>query len=167
MIGDFRETYRGKENLAKNTNSLVTVIESTVKKNQSLCFATNTELTGTNYSEHLEDLADIGWWYAVGYTRSTMTAKATNIDDENYKMTLYYNIVDFYDWNGDADFLSGFGGLVNDAEMYRLHTYGIAQQYRINIKYKMEITWKKGDRYYLNKIYLYVTPESMSIEKMN
>lgn len=160
-------TYRGKENLAKNTNDLMTVAEQTVKINSSLYFATNTELTGTDYSKHLEDLADVGWWYAVGHTRATMVSKVTNIDNTNYKMTLYYNIVDFYDWNGDADLLSGFAGLVNDAEMYRLHTYGIARQYRINIPYKMEINWKRGDRYYLNKLYLYDTPETMIINKLN
>ena len=162
------ETYRGKEHLAKNTNDLMNVVEETVKNNQSLYFATNKELTGTNFSSHFEDLANIGWWYAVGSTRATMTAKATNIDDKNYKMTLYYNIVDFYDWNEKGTVLNGgFGGLVSDAEMYKLHTFGIAKQYRINIQYKMEITWQKGDRYYLNKIYLYKTPSSMNVKNIN
>ena len=56
-------TYRGKENLAENTNSLIQVVEESVKSKSTVSFATNTELLGTNYSEHLEDLADIGWWY--------------------------------------------------------------------------------------------------------
>lgn len=161
------ETYRGKEYLANNTNDLMQVVEETVKSNRTLYFATNQELTGTSFAQHLDDLADIGWWYAVGHTRATMTAKATNVDGDNYKMTLYYNISDFYDWNKDAGIISGFGGLVNDAEMYRLHTYGLAQQYRVSIQYKMEIKWKKGDRYFLNIIKLYETPKTMTIKKLN
>ena len=53
-----------------------------------------------------------------------MVAKATKMNDTSYKMTLYYNVEDFYDWNKDSNFIDGFGGLVYDAEMYRLHTYG-------------------------------------------
>lgn len=159
-------TYRGKENLAKNTNSLMQVVEESVKNNSTTVFATNTELTGTNYSEHLEDLADIGWWYAIGYTRATMAGEATN-NNGKYEMTLNYNIVDFYDWNKDAGLIDGFGGLVNDAEMYKLHTLGIAKQYRININFKMKIVWNKGDRYYLNSIKLWETPATMKIQKLN
>ncbi len=159
-------TYRGKENLAKNTNSLMQVVEESVKNKSTVSFATNTELTGTNYSEHLEDLADIGWWYAIGYTRATMVGQATN-NSGNYEMTLYYNIVDFYDWNKDAGVISGFGGLVNDAEMYKLHALGEAKQYRINMTFKMKVTWKKGDRYYLNKTKLWETPSTMSVEKID
>ena len=123
-------------------------------------------MAGTDFSNSLEDLADIGWWYAVGYTNATMIAKATKTN-EGYEMTLNYNIVDYYDWDGTANALSGFGGLVNDVEMYKLHTYGVAKQFGISIPYKMNIKWAKGDRYYLDKIYLYQTPGSMVVTHLN
>lgn len=161
------KTYRGSENMSKNTNALMDVIEESVKADSKLVFATNTELTGTNFLTHLEDLADVGWAYAVGHTRATMVAEAQNKGNGKYEMTLYYNIVDYYDWNKDAGLLDGFGGIVNDAEMWKLHSCGVAQQYRITIPYKMKITWNKGDRYYLNKIKLWDTPNSMKVTKMN
>lgn len=78
------------------------VIESSVKANSTLSFASNEELTGTDFLTHLEDLADIGWAYAVGHTRATMVAQATNKGNNSYEMTLYYRIVDFYDCKKDA-----------------------------------------------------------------
>ncbi|MBQ7136807.1 MAG: VWA domain-containing protein [Bacilli bacterium] len=161
------ETYRGKEYLAKNTNVLMQVAEETVKNGDTLTFATNKELTGTKFSEHLDDLADIGWWYAVGHTRATMVGQITQ-ENGMYEMTLYYNIHDFYDWNKDGSYFNGgFGLLVSDAEMYKLHTLGIAKQYRIDINYKMIVRWQKGDRYYLDKIKLWQTPATMSVERIN
>lgn len=162
----FLKTYRGREHLAKNTNSLIEVVESTVKNNSKLTFASNVEFTGSDFSKSLDDLADIGWWYAVGSTRATLVGEASR-SGENYKMTLYYRIVDFYDWRKDAGLISGFGGLVNDSEMYRLHTYGVAQQFRVTMTYKMDIIWTKGDRYYLSKIWLWETPKTMQVNQSN
>ncbi len=156
-------TYRGKENFAKNTNSLIAVIEETVKNGKNLTFASNVELTGTDFSTHLDDLADLGWWYAVGSTRATMVGTAKN-NNGIYEMTLKYNILDFYDWKKEGTIMNGgFGGLVSDAEMYKLHALGVAKQYRIEMNYTIKISWKKGDRYYLNKLKLWDTPSTMKV----
>ena len=161
------KTYRGKEGLAKNTNMLMDVVENTVKNNEKLYFATQEELTGTAFGSKLEDITDIGWWYAIGHTRAIITAEAKNKDDYNYEMKVKYNIVDFYDWENNNLLNGGFGGMVTDAEMYKLHTYGVAKQYRINISYEMKITWKKGDRWYLNEIWLYDMPATMKLTKID
>ena len=158
------DTYRGEEGLAKNTNSMMNVVESTVKKGDTLYFATDKELTGTAFGTQLEDLSNIGWWYAVGHTRATMTVEAKNNDDINYEMKIRYNLVDYYDWENNSLIEGGFGGLVTDAEMYKLHTYGVAKQYRINMSFDIKVTWKKGDRWYLNAIWLYTTPNTMKVE---
>ena len=160
-------TYRGKERLAKNVNKLITVAEGSVKNKSTITFASNKEFSGTDFSRKLEDMADIGWWYAVGYTSATMVGQVTN-NNGNYEMILYYNIVDYYDWEEKQTYFNGgFGFLVSDAEMYRLHTYGVARQYRINLSYKMKIKWKEGDRYYLSKFKLWEMPKSMSLQKIN
>ena len=158
------KTYRGKENLAKNINTLLKLGEETVKVSKNITFASNVEFNGTDYSRHLEDIADIGWWYAIGYTRATMVSNIKNIDDQTYEMDLKYRIVDFYDWDKDQTYLNGgFGGLISDAEMYNLHTFGYAKQYRINMEFNVKIRWNKGDRYYLNNIYLWDTPSTMNV----
>ena len=162
------DTYSGKDNFVNNVEKMFEIGESTVKKGDTLYFATNKELLGTDFSKDLEDVADIGWWYAVGYTNANMTAQIKNIDDNNYKMTLWYYIDDFYDWDSDQTmFNGGFGGLVSDSEMYQLHLHGRAKQYRVKIAYKMEIDWKYGDRYYLNKAFLWERPSTMKIKKLN
>ena len=162
------ETYSGKDNFVTNVERMLEIGESTVKKGDTLYFATDKELLGTDFSKDLEDVSDINWWYAVGTTNATMTAKIHNIDDKRYEMTLYYNIEDYYDWDIEQTmFNGGFGGLISDSEMYQLHLHGLARQYRIKIPYKMKITWNYGDRYYLSKHFTWENPESMIISKLN
>jgi hypothetical protein len=123
----FLETYNAKKHFSKNINSLLELGETTVKNNSTLCFSTNVEFTGSTFSDSLDDLSSIGWWYAVGSTRANMVGTISNKSNK-YTLDLLYYIEDFYDWNKNAGVVSGFGGLVNDADMFKLHNYGMAKQ---------------------------------------
>ena len=162
------DTYSGKDNFVNNIEKIMEVAEDTIKEGDTLYFITDKQLLGTDFSNDFEDLADVSWWYAIGYTNANMKAKITNLDDKKYQMELWYYIDDYYDWNSDQTmFNGGFGGTVSDSEMYQLHLHGRAKQYRIQIPYKMKVTWNYGDRYYLSKAFTWERPSSMKIEKLN
>jgi hypothetical protein len=93
------ETYGGKEKLAQNTNALMDVVEETLIDGGEMVFATNEELTGTDFAideiaDMADDIADGGWWYAISYLRATIVAEA-NRDGEQYIMTLIYRTIFF------------------------------------------------------------------------
>lgn len=117
-----------------NVEKLIKVCKESVKKKDTLYFATspNYAFTGTSSADGIfETVRDIGTFISINSSLCGMTCKCTN-KGSYFTMELKYYILDYYDWDYKNDVKIGLpGSAVSSQELYKLEKAKMAKAFRV------------------------------------
>ncbi len=95
----------------------------------------------------IHPIANINQWLSLNQTFSALAGECT-YDGDYYNLELTYYLQDYYDWYypDELDGKSRIFGASCD-KMCWLHLYGMAKNFEDLGIYRVNIRWKKGDKY--------------------